>query len=204
MEWTRSPLMRVLAFAAGVALVLLNRDERGGFFWLGIAVIVLNGIGLAALGLARDRQSRTVEAGRELDEPVEVDVTISELRHLPEVAQALAAAPAQWRQVTYFDHHFDATDLAWLSEYAWVTTEDGDWTLGLGDEVKPFVDLDVDEADDPALAVLAADPRVLRARHEEREVYRVETREAMTSGEFAALAIRALVAHHRQASERLG
>ncbi|MBU0860264.1 MAG: hypothetical protein KJ667_10040, partial [Alphaproteobacteria bacterium] len=60
-----------------------------------------------------------------------------------------------------------------------------------------------DEDEDPTLAVLAADPRVAESFHEDREMYVVETAAPMTTEEFAALALRALTAHHLQAADRL-
>lgn len=201
MGWTRSPWMRLLALAAGVALVVTELGERGAFFWLGIVIIVLNVLALVALVPAGSGSvTAPVAADRTESAHEEVDVTLAELRDLPGVARALAAAPPQWRQVTYFDDSFDPTDLSWLADYVWITSEDGGWGLGLGDEVKPYVDLDVDESDDPALAVLTADPRVADAYHEDREVYRVETRAPMTTEEFAVLAIEALTAHHLRAA----
>ncbi|WP_323793992.1 hypothetical protein [Nocardioides sp.] len=202
MGWTRSPWMRLIALAIGVALVVTEVGERGAFFWLGIAIVVLNGIGLVAMVLAGSGPAVVATERPERPEPAreEVDVTLAELRDLPSVAQALAAAPPQWRQVTYFDDAFDPTDLPWLADYVWLTTEDDGWGLGLGDEVKPYVDLDMDESDDPVLTVFTADPRVATAYHEDREVYRVETGTPMTTEEFAVLAIEALSAHHLRAA----
>ena len=200
MAWTRSPWMRLIALAIGVALVVAHVEERGSFFWLGIAIVVLNGIGLLALVAAGSGSAAEESPSRAVEEADEVDSKLAELRHLPGVAQALAAAPPQWRQVTYFDHTFEPTDLDWLADYVWITTEDDGWGLGLGDEVKPFVDLDMDESDDPALTVFAADPRVAEAFHEDREVYRVATRTPLTTAEFAVLAIQALSAHHLRAA----
>lgn len=202
MGWTRSPWMRVLALAIGVALVVTELGERGAFFWLGIAIVVLNGIGLMAMTMAGPGPGAVAD---DRSEPAreEVDATLAELRDLPDVARALAAAPPEWRQVTCFDHDFEPTDLAWLSDYVWITTEHGGWGLGVGDEVKPYLDLDLSESEDPAVAVLAADPRVASAYHEDRELYRVETRTPLTAEEFSVLAIQALNAHHLHAVERL-
>jgi hypothetical protein len=97
-------------------------------------------------------------------------------------AAALAEGPTHWRQVSLFDHLFDPMPVAELTEHMWVTTE---------------------EDEDPTLAVLAADPRVAESFHEDREMYVVETAAPMTTEEFAALALRALTAHHLQAAHRL-
>jgi hypothetical protein len=190
MEWTRSPWMRLLALAAGVALIALNWDEKGGLFWVGIAVVVLNAAALAlqrATGapgpLAPNIAPVAPVAGVEEAED-EVDITIAELLHLPEVAAALAEGPTHWRQVSLFDHLFDPMPVAELTEHMWVTTEE-------------------DEDEDPTLAVLAADPRVAESFHEDREMYVVETAAPMTTEEFAALALRALTAHHLRAADRL-
>lgn len=99
-------------------------------------------------------------------------------------AAALAEGLTHWRQVSLFDHLFDPMPVAELTEHMWVTTEE-------------------DEDEDPTLAVLAADPRVAESFHEDREMYVVETAAPMTTGEFAALALRALTAHHLQAADRL-
>jgi len=204
--------MRLIALAAGVALIALNWDDKGGLFWVGVAVVALN-----AAALAVQRASSPITRPAEPPVPTtpprdpqpdhdlgpEVDATISDLLHLPAVAEALAEAPSRWRQVTYFDQTFDPVPLTDLVDHVWVLDDEDGWSMALGDEVKPLVDLDVDESDDAALAVFLADARVSDAYHEDREVYRVETSTSLTTEEFAVLAVRALTAQHLQAAARL-
>ena len=83
----------------------------------------------------------------------------------------------------------------------WIENDEG-WAIGLGDEVKPYVDLDIDETHDPLISVLKAHPAVEEAFHEDREVYRVEQRQPLSTEEFAALAARALVSHHVHVAAR--
>ena len=204
--------MRLVALAAGVALVALNWDEKGGLFWVGVAVVVLNA---AALELQRaatlpasppdatSGDSSAQDTSPAVDPAPEVDATISDLLHLPAVAEALAQAPSHWRQVTYFDQAFDPVPLTDLVDHVWVLDDEDGWSMALGDEVKPLVDLDVEESDDAALAVFVADARVSDAPAEDREVYRVETSTPLTTDDFAVLAVRALTAQHLQAAARL-
>ena len=196
MEWTRSPLMRTIAVTASVALILIHRDERGAWFWVGVALLVLNLLGFLA---ARSRGARGGDGEREDARSHRLE----ELLSLPGVAAAFAAGPELWRQVSYLDDtQFEPTTAAELAAFVWIEDDQG-WTIGLGDEVKPYVDLDIDEADDPVIRVLEAHPAVAEAVHEDRELYRIEQRQPISTEEFAELAARALVSHHVQAAARL-
>jgi hypothetical protein len=99
------------------------------------------------------------------------------------------------------DTEFEPTTGEELAAFIWIENDEG-WTIGLGDEVKPYVDLDIDEADDPVISVLKAHPAVEEAFHEDREVYRIEQRRPIGTEEFAELAARALVSHHVHAAAR--
>ena len=55
MEWTRGPLMRSLALAASAALVVIHADERGRWFWVGLALVVLNVGGFLSRRLRADQ-----------------------------------------------------------------------------------------------------------------------------------------------------
>jgi hypothetical protein len=45
MSWTRSPLMRVIALAASLALVVIHWDRESAWFWVGVALTALNVVG---------------------------------------------------------------------------------------------------------------------------------------------------------------
>lgn len=204
MEWTRSPLMRALALAASVGLVVVYWDERGAWFWLGVVLVVLNVAGfLASTSSAPGGEPFTgPESAVSADSDAE-EHRLDELLALPGVAAALAAGPEVWRQVSYLDDPLGPTTAEELAEFVWLEHDDDGWSIGLGDEVKPYLDLDVPEEDDPIIAVLEGHPAVEDAYHEDREVYRVEERHPLSTQEFAELAARALVAHHAQAAARL-
>lgn len=203
MEWTRSPLMRALALAASVGLVVVHWDERGAWFWVGVALVVLNVAGFLASRSSSPGGALTgPESGVSADSDAE-EHRLDELLALPGVAAALAAGPEVWRQVSYLDDPLGSTTAEELAEFIWLEHHDDGWAIGLGDEVKPYLDLDVPEEDDPIIAVLKGHPAVEDAYHEDREVYRVEQRRPLSTEEFAELATRALVSHHVQAAARL-
>jgi hypothetical protein len=187
--------MRSIALMASVGLILIHRDERGPWFWVGVALLVLN-----LLGFLTTRSQAAARGGAREDARSH---RLEELLFLPGVAAAFASGPELWRQVSYLDDtRFEPTTAAELAAFVWIEDDQG-WTIGLGDEVKPYVDLDIDEADDPVISVLEAHPAVKEAAHEDREVYRVEQRQPIGTEEFAELAARALVSHHVQAAARL-
>lgn len=203
MEWTRSPLMRAIAMAASLGLVAIHWDDRGPWFWVGVALVMLNVAGLLAAG-SRAHQRAEVgfghppatsqpQQGREDGESHRLD----ELLTVPGVAAAFAAGPRLWQQVSYLDEMpLEPMTPEELATFVWLENDDGDWAIGLADEVKPYLDLDVDEEDDPIIGVLRTHAAVQEAYHEDREVYRVEQRRPMGTEEFAELAARALVSHH--------
>ena len=128
------------------------------------------------------------------------DVTLADLRHLPRVAAAIAAAPSEWRGTTMAYDEDDPVDaslpleelLAWM----WVGADSGVWNFSVGEELKPLVDLDADEEDDPVLATLLEEPRVSRAYHEDRELYCAEVSAALSPEDAGALFLRALTRGH--------
>ena len=207
MEWTRSPVMRALAMAASVGLVVVHWDQRNGWFWVGVALVVLNVAGfLASRSRAAHGELFTGSRGADggaLDDEDEHSHRLDELLALPGVAAVFAAGPDVWRQVSYLDDPLGSTTAEELAEFVWLEHDDDGWAIGLGDEVKPYLDLDVPEEDDPVVAVLRNHPSVEDAYHEDREVYRVELRRPLSTEEFAELAARALVSHHAQAVARL-
>lgn len=208
MDWTRSPLMRTFALAASVALTLIHWDERGAWFWVGVALVVLNVSGFLTSRWRAGRGDGSTVSHWPGDLPLDGEGEdgqshrLDELLSVPGVAAAFAAGPQEWRQVSYRDDtQFEPTTAEELAAFVWIENDEG-WAIGLGDEVKPYVDLDIDEAEDPVISVLKAHPAVEDAFHEDREVYRIEQRRPITTEEFAELAARALVSHHVHAAAR--
>ncbi len=194
MGFTRSPVMRAVALVASLALVVLHWDDRGTWFWIGLVLLVAN-----ATGIVRARRSGRPSASAAPTPSTpsnRASYRLAEMSHVPGVATAVAAGPAQWRQVSYLgDFAVDPVSPLELAEHIWLERDDA-WEIGLGDEVKPYLDLDIDEDADPIVRVLRDHPAVADAYHEDREVYRVEERRPIGVEEFAALAARALVSHH--------
>lgn len=201
--------MRTIALTASVALILIHRDERGGWFWVGVALVVLNLIGFLT---TRSQAARGGErftgpqppGDLPLDRQREDDQShrLEELLSVPGVAAAFAAGPPLWHQVSYLsDTQFEPTTAEELAAFIWLENHDG-WAIGFGDELKPYLDLDIDEADDPLIRVLKSHPAVGDAFHEDREVYRIEQLQPISTAEFAELVARALVSHHVHAAAR--
>jgi hypothetical protein len=89
-----------------------------------------------------------------------------------------------------------------LVDYVWLNAEDGTWTLALGDECFPLLDLDNDS--DPVLAALRDHADVADAYHEDREVFVFSTTRNLTAAEATVLAVQALTAGHLQALRSAG
>lgn len=202
MEWTRSPWMRAIALVASLALVVTHWEGQGPWFWVGAVLVLLNLAGPARAGSRAGRSpgdASDPDGGsthREAQEHRLVDLLGS-----PGVAAAFAAGPRLWRQVSHLDDgQLDPMTADELAGHVWLELDDDGWTIGLDDEVKPYLDLDLDEADDPVVTVLRAHPAVGDAYHEDREVYRVEQHGPLGVDETAELAARALVAHHVHAA----
>lgn len=190
-------MLRTLALTASIGLVLVNRDERGAGFWVGVALVGLNLVGLLA-----HRTRAAGDASRDHRPEEGRSHLLGDMLRVPGVAAALAAGPPQWRQVSYLDDFLcEPSTAEQLAAYIWIEYDDG-WEIGLGDEVKPYLDLDIAETDDPVIGVLETHPAVAEAYHEDREVYRVVQRQPMSAEEFAVLAAHALVSHHLRAAAR--
>jgi hypothetical protein len=209
MEWTRSPLMRTIALTVSIALVVIHWDTRGAWFWVGATLVVLNLAGILATRTQTARDGERV-TGSQLPGALPFDRSrdggeshrLAELLSLPGVAAAFAAGPPLWHQVSYLhDTKVDPTTAEELAGFVWIEDDDG-WAIGLDDEVKPYLDLDIEERDDPLVRVLKAHPAVEDAFHEDREVYRIQPRQPISTAEFAELAARALVSHHVHAAAR--
>jgi hypothetical protein len=196
----------VIAGIAAISLVVVHWSERDVWFWLGLTALVLNLLGWvvnrSSLGTGLDGQApaqgQSLLRGPSTDGE-SFEYSLAELFKFPGVVAAFKAGPHLWRQVSYLDESFDPASPYELAEFMWIEN-DGEWAIGLGDEVKPFLDLDVDETDDPLLDVLRSHPFVKDAYHEDREVYRIEQRQRISTEVFAELAARALVAHHTSAA----
>jgi hypothetical protein len=133
-------------------------------------------------------------------QPDVAEVSLADVRDLPLVAAAIAAAPTEWGGTTWAYGEAEPVDasasLEELLDWIWVEADDGVWSLSLGEELKPLVDLDADEEDDPVLMTLLAEHRVHRAYHEDRELYCVEVTSPLSVEDAAALFLRALTRGH--------
>lgn len=99
------------------------------------------------------------------------------------------------------DDRLEPTTAQEIAHHVWIEHQQG-WEIGLGGEVKPYLDLDIGESEDPIIGVLEAHPSVEDAFHEDREVYGIEHREPLSTEELAVLVARALVAHHVHVAAR--
>lgn len=205
MGWTRGSWMRALALAASIALVVTHWSERDGWFWLGAALVALNLLTLwrsRRIPVGGTDQAGADRAGADAEEAT--DLSLAELLDRPGVAAAFAAGPEWWCQVSYLDDEpLDPLTVPEVASYVWIENSDG-WGIGLGEEMKPHLDLDLPEEDDPIVNVLKSHPGVTDAYHEDREVYRIEQSRPISVEEFAELVVRALVAHHVRVAARLG
>jgi hypothetical protein len=199
--------MRALALAASIALVLFHWDERGAWFWVGVALVVLNVSGLLTTRSRAGRDERSTASHWFSGQPVDSQRQdgqshcLDEFLSLPGVAAAFGAGPQQWRQVSYLDDtQFEATTAEELAAFVWIEHDEG-WAIGLGDEIKPYVDLDIDEADDPVISVLQNHPAVREAFHEDREIYRTNSDGPSAPKSLLRSAL-ALVSHHIHAATR--
>lgn len=200
--------MRWIALTASVALVVIHWDRESAWFWVGVGLVVLNVTGflstrwLAARAVGRRSLGAHPPADSPLDRGAGGSHRLDEWLFLPGVAAAFAAGPELWHQVSYVgDDQLEPTTAQEIAHFVWIENHQG-WEIGLDDEVKPYLDLDIDEADDPIVAVLKAHPSVEDAFHEDREVYGIEHREPLGTEEFAVLVARALVSHHVHVAAR--
>ncbi len=215
-RWTRSAWLRLFVLVALAVLLATSADERGSMFWVGVVLFVINALGLvfmlrtpAPASVPFDASARVVDADDEDERDDEgedgrIDVRLADLLDDPIVAAAVAEVPTEWAQVSYLEDDLGVASFSELAEEIYVEVDADGWVLAVGDDLKPYLDLDMDEDDDPIVRALRDQPWVASAYHEDREVYRAEVLDgAQTPSvpEFAALAVRALVAHHRAAQQ---
>ncbi|MCC2593544.1 hypothetical protein LKO27_09000 [Tessaracoccus sp. OS52] len=181
-----------------MALVLIYWEARGVWFWVGVVLGVGNVIGILAGRMTAGSQDTEVVKLEDQERDSE-SYRLEDFLGSPGVRAALGAGPSLWQQVSYLeDEAFEPITAEELAGYVWLENHDG-WEIGLDDDAKPYLDLDVDEEDDRVVSVLKSHPAVADAYHEDREVYRTELRGRISAEEFAALAARALVEHHNHA-----
>lgn len=196
-------MTRAAALAASVYLVIAYADERGTWFWVGLLLVVLNLTGLVAQVRSRGRVSEPVQPASDLDAD---SVRLVDVLGDPAVVSAWATAPPSWVQVAYLDDPsgpLEPAPAAALAAYVWLARDGEEWQVAVGDEVKPYLDLDAPEDDDAVLRVLRSHPAVAEAWHEDREVYVVRPRHTMPLDRFARLAARALASGQVAAAGRL-
>lgn len=197
----------MVALLAATVLLAVHWGDRGTWFWVGATLLALNLLGLAhsrTNGSASDSGTQPgAHAARANPRGRAARVTEVILAQLdvPEVVAAFEEGPDDWVQVSYPEEQLDPVSWRFIAQYVWLEF-DGQWSMGLGDEVKPYLDLDMDPDDDPVLSVLRTHSAVRDAWHEDREVYAVEQRAPMTVRDFGALVARALVAHQRYVRSR--
>ena len=192
--------MRAIALAASVSLVVIHWDRESAWFWVGVVLVVLNVLGILG-AWSRGAGARDVRSAHGSGSAQ--SCRLDEWLPLPGVVTALAGGPQRWRQVSYRgDDHIEPARAWDLAHFVWLEHDGEGWEIGLGEEVKPYLDLDIDEADDPIIAVLVAHPSVEDAFHEDREVYVVTLREPLDTPDFAVLVAQALVAHHVHAASQ--
>ena len=203
MDWTRSLGARLVALLAATALVAVHWSDRGPWFWVGATLLVLNLVGLAhgsANGSASESGARTpgleAKASTRAREPHDVTEVILGHLDLPEVVAAFEEGPDEWVQVSHLDHQLESVSWRFIAENVWLEL-DGQWSIGLGEEVKPYLDLDMDPESDPIVSTLRTHPAVRDAWHEDREVYVIEQGAPMPVRDVGVLVARALVAHQR-------
>lgn len=200
MKWTQSNTFRGVVVAVLVAFVVLQVVQRD-WPWLlaGCALLLLNVVSWRAQLSMAGRGVPLVPTG--------ADMTLSELLDRPAVRHAWDAAPAVWHQVSYLVDEEDLSlEAAEVADHVWIISgaeTQWHWSVAVGDELKPLLDLDVDQDADPLIATVSAHPAVAEVDHVDREEYAVVLRAPMTLDEVAALAVRGLVAHHLDAVRRL-
>jgi hypothetical protein len=213
MDWTRSDAFRGVVVALLLVYVVVQAT-LGDWTWvaIGTALLVLNLVLWAVRAPAAPAVPGSSAPTTEPLVPVGVDSTLADLLDRPGVQQAWSAGPAIWQQVSYLDDEDDLELPAHeVADYVCVSSYDDEtvrqtemhWSVAVGDELKPLLDLDVDEGSDPLVATLAGHPSVDEVQHSDREQYQVALRAPMTLDDMAVLAARGLVAHHLEAVRRL-
>ncbi|QIK74292.1 hypothetical protein [Nocardioides piscis] len=212
MEWTRSKTFRGFVIAL-LAIFLVIQVAQRDWPWVGVMTALL----VANIASWRAQQNRSLQprapaVPKGALVPPGVDVTLRELLDRPAVRQAWSTAPVVWQQVSYLDDEENLSLTAdEVANFVWVSTHDvgpsqtqsAHWSVGIGDELKPVLDLDVPEDEDALTATLADSPAVGEVAHMDREDYEVTLAAPMTLDEIAALAAQGLIAHHLDAVRRL-
>ena len=204
-RWTRHPLTRAAALAASVYLVIAYADERSTWFWAGIVLTVLNLVGILARA-GSSSPARPRDASPLVVDPDTTSARLSELLDDPSVASAWATAPPEWVQVAYLDDPagpLGPVPARGLADFVWLAREGLDWQVSVGDEVKPYLDLDAPDEGDPILRILRTHPAVVEAWHEDREVYVLRPSHELPLDRVARLAARALATGQVEAAARL-
>lgn len=136
------------------------------------------------------------------------EFTLSDLSTEPEVATVLERSPALWRSCMTGDastgelQGHAALTRQQVVDHVWLDAEEDTWTLALGDELFPLLDLDDDR--DFVLTSLLGHADVADADHEDRELFVFTTTRPLTAAEAAALALEVLTAAHATASRSAG
>lgn len=130
--------------------------------------------------------------------------TLDQLLASPGAAEAWAAAPERFAQVKFLD---DVPDGSWpkadMPQYVGIEKEGGQWAVWIADELFANLDLDADPKRDRFCQSFLADPRVDWVSHPSRETYWISMSVPVSVDEFAALTVKGLIAHHRDATARL-
>lgn len=131
------------------------------------------------------------------------EFALSDLSTDPDVAAVLERSPVLWRSCMSRDastgelqEHLSLTRQE-LVDLVWLDAEGDRWTMALGDELFPLLDLDND--DDFVLASLRGHADVADADHEDRELYVFTTARTLTAAQAAVLALEVLIAAHSRA-----
>lgn len=197
--------IRAAVLTAGISLAVIavvTRSIAAGAVGFGLivigALVFRHEVKLAGIVLAPP----VVGVGQ-MDH-VEVDTTLDKLLKNSAVAEVWSAAPERFEQINFLDQF---THGAWPKEevpqYVYLESAYGEWSIAFADELFANLDLDADDSSDPMCQVLRADPRVIEAWHDNREVYTVKATSDMTKESFAVLAVRGFIAHHLEARRRL-
>jgi hypothetical protein len=136
------------------------------------------------------------------------EFALSDVSTDPDVAAALERSPALWRSCMSGDastggrqEHLSLTRQE-LVDHVWLEAEEGRWTMALGDELFPLLDLDDDG--DFVLTSLQGHADVAAADHEDRELFVFTTTRTLTAAEAAVLALVVLTAAHSRALRSVG
>lgn len=211
MEWTRSSTVRALVVGL-LGVLLLVQVVRDEWSWALVTAALL------ALNVVSWRRQTTrtgstsASDSDDLGPPDGVEVRLATLLHRLPVQRAWSAGPAVWQQAAHVKGGDDLQlSAAEVADHVWIGRDPGrlrgappEWSVAVDDELKPLLDLDLVEEQDPLVRVLAEHPSTTDVAHVDREVYCFAERHPMTLEEVAVLAARGLIAHHRAAGSGPG